>query len=87
MHRLTRYSASLILAAAMLTPLVGTGCEARVRVYDEYHRDYHRWDNREDHIYRLYLSDRHLDYREYNSLDHDHQRDYWNWRHDHPDGH
>jgi hypothetical protein len=29
--------------------------EASVRVYDRDHRDYHNWDDREDHAYRRYL--------------------------------
>jgi len=64
-----------------------TGCAGRVRVYDEYHSDYHNWDRNEDVVYRGYWNDRHQPYRDYHKLNKNEQRDYWNWRHDHPEGH
>jgi hypothetical protein len=75
---------SVLLLAAFILPLT-SGCEGRVRIYDEYHHDYHHWDAREDRAYRLYFSDRGIEYREYSRLRPDEQRAYWNWRHDHPD--
>lgn len=35
----------------------------RNRFYDRDHRDYHNWNNNEDHSYRLYLGERHREYR------------------------
>ena len=58
-----------------------------MRVYDEYHSDYHRWDHHEDLEYRNYWNERHEPYRDFNKLDKDDQKNYWNWRHDHPDKH
>jgi hypothetical protein len=53
------------------------------RVYDPYHKDYHNWDDREDHYYREWLADRHMDYREFSRLKEREQREYWKWRHEH----
>jgi hypothetical protein len=39
--------------------------EASVRVYDRDHRDYHNWDDREDHAYRRYLGVQRRTYRGY----------------------
>lgn len=84
MLRMNRFAGPLLLSAAMLAPLVGAGCAARVRYYDEYHSDYHRWDAGEVRAYRVWLGERHYQWREYDRLNRDEQRDYWNWRHNHP---
>jgi len=85
MIRANRYVGTILLAAATLAPLALSGCAARVRVYDEYHSDYHYWNDREDRAYRMWLAERHYEYREYARLSKDQQREYWNWRHNHPD--
>lgn len=55
------------------------------RVYDREHKDFHNWDDREDHSFRIYLGERHREYRPFAKLKVKEQRAYWNWRHDHPD--
>ena len=85
MARIYRHLRFLCLAVALIAPIASTGCAARVRIYDEDHRDYHRWDDREDRAYRRYLTERNEGYREFSKRNHDEQRDYWKWRHDHPD--
>ncbi|MBV8207846.1 MAG: hypothetical protein JO041_13715 [Acidobacteria bacterium] len=55
------------------------------RVYDRAHRDYHNWDENEDHAYRRWLDGRHEQYRDFNQLNASQQRAYWNWRHKHAD--
>ncbi len=84
MLRMNLFVGPLLLAAAIVAPLAGSGCAARVRYYDEYHGDYHRWDDGEVRAYRVWLGERHYEWREYNRLNRDEQRDYWRWRHDHP---
>jgi hypothetical protein len=78
-----------LLAAAVIAPTAivanATPQEVRVRVYDRDHRDYHNWDDREDHAYRRYLGERHRTYREYNRQRAREQRNYWRWRHEHRD--
>ncbi len=85
MIRPSGYLGTLFLAAAALSPLAMSGCAARVRVYDEYHADYHSWNDREDRAYQMWLAERHYEYREYVRLNKEQQREYWNWRHNHPD--
>src|SRR5215475_6308299 len=55
------------------------------RVYDRSRKDYHNWDDKEDHAYRQYLTEQHKDYRDYSKLTRKEQDQYWNWRHDHSD--
>lgn len=85
MVRTHRYLGFVFLAAALVAPIANTGCAARVRIYDEDHRDYHRWDDREDRAYRRYLAEKNEEYREFSKRNRDEQHDYWKWRHDHPD--
>jgi hypothetical protein len=81
MSRITRILGSFLLAASFLVAVASSGCAGRVRVYDEYHSDWHRWNHDEDLAYRRYLDERHESYRDYNHLNKDEQKDYWNWRH------
>jgi Ni/Co efflux regulator RcnB len=91
MDRTHRFIISLFLAAALATPVAiladATPQEAsvQVRVYDRDHKDYHNWDDREDHAHRGYLTDQHKEYRSYDRQSHREQGNYWNWRHNHPD--
>jgi hypothetical protein len=91
MHRAHQYVSALFLAATLATSgsivAAATPQEAsvQVRVYDSNHHDYHNWDDREDHAYRGYLTERHENYRPYDKQDRKHQKNYWNWRHSHPD--
>jgi hypothetical protein len=87
MSRIGRILSSTCLAAWILVAILISGCAGRVRVYDEYHSDYHTWDHNEDVEYQSYWNERHQPYRNYNKLNKDEQKDYWNWRHDHSDRH
>jgi len=73
------------LFAGLFAVVAASGCAGRVRVYDNYHSDWHRWDGYENQEYRAYWSERHERYRDYKRLNKDEQRNYWNWRHDHDD--
>ena len=84
MSRILRTLGSVFLGAIFLITIAGSGCSGRVRVYDEYHSDWHTWDHDEDGRYRAYLSERHEPYHDFNKLNKDQQKDYWNWRHNHP---
>jgi len=89
-HRLL---SSLIVTAALLSPGLGQAVVAAqvradvnvgpvtVRVYDRAHKDYHVWDDQEDHTYRQYLSDSHTTYRPIVKLSKKEQTKYWNSRH------
>ena len=73
------------LVAGLLAVVAASGCAGRVRVYDNYHSDWHHWDRHENQEYHSYWNERHERYRNYNRLNKDEQRNYWNWRHDHDD--
>jgi Ni/Co efflux regulator RcnB len=95
MEGIRGYISSILLAAAIAAPMAVVATAApqdrddrdhdRSRVYDRDHKDYHHWDDREDHAYRSYLTEKHKTYREYNKQNARMQRDYWKWRHEHPD--
>jgi hypothetical protein len=74
----------ILLAGALVAPSVA--CTGVVRIYDEPRRDYHRWDDREERAYRVYLGERRREYVEFRRLNRQDQDDYWEWRHAHPDG-
>ncbi len=71
-------------AAAAQEVVVRAGVDHH-RYYDRYHHDYHTWNEGEDHSYRIYLGERHRDYREFRLISRQRQNDYWRWRHHHPD--
>jgi hypothetical protein len=85
-----RFIGSLLLAGAIFAPTAVIAAPrpqegVQVRIYDRDHRDYHNWNDREDHAYRGYLVERHQTYRAYNDQRARDQRNYWKWRHNHPD--
>jgi hypothetical protein len=98
MYRGYRFLGTILLTAALGTPLASAKPviapqdhedhdrdrdRDNRRVYDPYHKDYHNWDDREDGVYRHWLEGRHEAYVDYNRLKHSEQRAYWNWRHNH----
>ena len=93
---MTRRIPAFILMAVLATPAVTLAApraqesrssqeSARRRVYDRTHKDYHVWDDREDHAYHAWFTERHRDYRDYSKLKRRDQNAYWQWRHSHPD--
>jgi|SRR5580704_3891542 hypothetical protein len=90
-HRLEKYAIRIgagLLLTGLLAPIAPLPAEAQsvdVRVYDSHHKDYHNWDDHEDHAYRRYLAEKHYEYREYQRQSHRRQEAYWSWRHSHPD--
>jgi hypothetical protein len=87
------FLSSLAFAAALAAPAViaiPTSLQAQtavvqLRVYDREHRDYHRWDDREDRAYRSYYVEQRRPYIVYRRMRRPDQRLYWKWRHEHPD--
>ena len=69
MFHTRRFISSFFLAAVLAAPLAVMAAPApqdagvQVRVYDRDHKDYHNWDDHEDHAYRAYLTERHEQYR------------------------
>jgi hypothetical protein len=87
MFPIKRILGSAFLAVSLFIAVAGSGCAARLRIYDESHSDYHKWDRNEDVVYRSYWNGRNQPYRDYDKLNKDEQKEYWNWRHDHADKH
>ena len=81
--------ASLMLAAAIGSSAVGTGCAARAsyRYYDHDHDDYHAWDNNEVVFYAQWETDTHRKHRDFHKRNDDEKNEYWKWRHDHDHDH
>jgi hypothetical protein len=55
------------------------------RYYDPVEKDYHAWNDSEDHAYRVYLQDNHHDYLEFGKANEKERTEYFKWRHGHPD--
>jgi len=87
MNLASRWLSSLLLGAALISPLITTGCAERgyYRVYDPYYRDYHRWDPDEGRYYHQWTAENHREDRDFRKLDRDDQKRYWDWRHNHSD--
>jgi hypothetical protein len=59
MHRAHRYVASLLLTAALTAPvaILAATPHQEGRVYDKEHKDYHRWDDKENEAWRRFLAE------------------------------
>ncbi len=83
------FTTSLVLAAALLSPLAIIAAPApqgvQIRIYDRDHRDYHNWDDRENHAWGIFLTDHHRKNHEFSRSNRREQSEYWKWRHHHPD--
>jgi hypothetical protein len=76
-----RYFGTLVLCAALISPLVISGCAARV--YDYQGHDYHRWDRHERVYYQQWEVETHRRHQNYDRRDQQQQREYWQWRDNH----
>jgi hypothetical protein len=90
MNRTYRFTSSLILAAAIAAPVTlaaptPQGASIQFRVYDRDHKDYHNWDDNEDHRWRLYIQQNHWKDQDFRKAPRREQSEYWKWRHEHPD--
>ena len=87
MRFFTRHMISVVLAAAVASPVVMTGCAARVstgyRVHDSYYSDDHVWDNNEVTFYAQWEGETHRDHKDFRRRPDTEQKEYWTWRHDH----
>lgn len=84
-----RYLNTLLLAAALASPVLNSACAEHhyYRAYDVDHNDYHVWDAQENVYYNQWAVENHRENREFRKLNRDEQREYWNWRHSHHDDH
>jgi hypothetical protein len=79
MHSRREYRASLILAAALAGNALLSGGVTANSAHERGH-----WDAREDQVYRYYLQEQRLEYRDFITLSGERQQDYWSWRARHP---
>ena len=80
MRSILRKLTPFVLAVAICSPALITGCSAHVRVYDPYYHDYHAWDG-ETVYYNQWEHDTHRDHQEFAHRNKDDQKAYWDWRH------
>lgn len=78
--------ASLLLAAAISSPLLITGCEVHGRVYDSYDHQYRQWAP-ESTYYSQWEVETHRRHERYERRKHEEQEEYWEWRHHHDHDH
>lgn len=86
MRSLLKSFATILLAAAIASPVLLAGCSAHVRVYDPYYHDYHPWGG-EVVYYNQWEHDTHRDHEDFNHRNAGDQKAYWDWRHSHGDQH
>jgi len=97
MHCVYRFLSSLILTAAIASPVAMMAAAKpqddrdhenkqgeNKRYYDKQHKDYHNWDSNEDQAYQRYQTGHH-EKRAFIQLNTRQQTVYWNWRHQNPD--
>jgi Ni/Co efflux regulator RcnB len=95
-HRGSRFLSSLFLTAALAAPMAMMAAaipqdgqhhedkQEHKRYYDKHHKDYHTWDDNEDHFYQRYQTEHH-EKRAFIELNTRQQGVYWTWRHNNPD--
>jgi hypothetical protein len=76
----------LLLAAAITSPVLMTGCEVNGRVYDSYDHQYRHWAP-ESTYYAQWETDNHYRHERYERRSKQEQQEYWKWRHDHDHDH
>jgi hypothetical protein len=78
--------AALLLATGLLAaPLVMADDHDTHRYYDKNHKDYHQWNDNEEHSYGLFLNENHIQVHAFRKAKPAEQQQYWQWRHEHPD--
>jgi hypothetical protein len=80
-----RHLISVVMAAAFVSPMIITGCAARVstgyRIHDGYYNDEHVWDGNEITFYTRWEGETHRDHRDFRRRRADEQKEYFTWRH------
>ena len=76
---------TILLGAALMAPLGLMADDHPKRYYDNVHKDYHEWNDREQQAYLRFLDERHAAHHDWQHASKAEQRQYWQWRHDHAD--
>ena len=80
MHHM-RCCAAALLLAAVFTSAVSMLAAPQAPIYDEHHKDYHKWNDREERAWRRFLAANHRKYHEFGKASGQEQQEYWDWRH------
>ena len=87
MRKILAQMTPLALAAALVAPVLLSGCTVHAGYYDDpYYHDRHQWSG-EVTYYNQWEHDTHRDHVEFKSRNKDDQKAYWDWRHSHDDHH
>lgn len=85
LHRSLFLTAALTAPVAIMAIPVPQEGRDQHRVYDKDHKDYHNWDDNENHAWGQFLTENHKSSHEYSKANKKEQSQYWNYRHSHPD--
>ena len=79
----------VLLGGALVSPILISGCAARVgyRVYDPEYGDYHVWNHDEIVYYQQWEVDTHRHHKDFDKRNKEEQKEYWEWRHHHGGNH
>lgn len=78
MHILKKVT-PLLLAVAISSPFLLTGCEVHGRVYDSYDHQYRQWAP-ESSFYIRWEDENHYRHERYQRRNQQQQQEYWQWR-------
>jgi type III secretory pathway component EscR len=84
-----RYLNVLLLSAALVVPVVIRADDDHgqtKRYYDKNDRDWHEWNENENHAYHQYLHDNHKRDHDFSKASSRERNEYFKYRHAHPDG-
>src|SRR5271165_4817343 len=87
-NNMHRYLSVLLLSAALILPVVmraDDNHDQSKRYYDKTGKDWHEWNQNEDHAYHQYLQDNHKKDRDFSKASSRERDDYFKYRHAHPD--
>ena len=72
---------ALALSTTLIGPVVAQSrAPQEKRYYDKSGKDYHTWNDNEDHAYRSYLTEQHQQYRDFNKTNKGQQQQYFAWQ-------
>jgi hypothetical protein len=87
MRSLLKNLGPFLLAAALVSPVLITGCATPAQSYDSDHSDYHTWDRNEVVKYSQWEHDTHRDHQDFAKRNDAEQKEYYTWSHSHDDHH
>jgi hypothetical protein len=81
MRWISRNAAPLLLAVALASPVIITGCAEHARYYDASYNDYHTWNHSEVVYYDRWEHETHRDHVDFARRNDAKKKEYYTWRH------